>query len=203
MSKIKLCGLMNSIDAYYANEAAPDYVGLVFDKRRHFISDERAFSIRQALDSNIPAIGVFVNEPQKHIINLVQQEVIQFVQLHGCETETYITKLKEHISCPIIKVVSVKTTEDILMMEHTKAEYIMFDHGIGGTGKTFNWKLIPAIIKPWFFAGGINLSNIEKALDYHPFCIDISSGAETDGVKNREKMIALVNKVRLYNQQMK
>lgn len=108
MTKIKLCGLMHEKDALAANEARPDWVGLVFDAGRHFVSDETAAMIRKALNPSIPAVGVFVNEDPAHILSLVERGTIQYVQLHGGESEAYIKALKRSLSCPIIRVVSVK-----------------------------------------------------------------------------------------------
>lgn len=196
MTKIKLCGLMHEKDALAANQARPDWVGLVFDEGRHFVSDEMAARIRNALDPSIPAAGVFVNEEPAHILQLVERGTIQYVQLHGGESEDYIKELKKLVSCPVIKVVSVKTKEDVLRAAGTSAEYLLLDHGKGGTGKSFDWSIIPPIDKPWFMAGGIGLANLEAALAYHPYAVDISSGAETNGQKDPEKMRRLVEMVR-------
>ena len=121
MTKIKLCGLTRKEDIQYANEAAPDYVGFVFDKGRHFVSDETARECRSILDPCIPAAGVFVREDPGHIIHLVREGIIQLVQLHGSESESYIERLKTRISCPIIRVISVKSKEDILKGQETAA----------------------------------------------------------------------------------
>lgn len=198
MTKIKLCGLMHEEDAEAANQAHPDWVGLVFDEGRHFVSDEKAAAIRMALSPHIPAVGVFVRDDPDHIVTLVRAGIIQCVQLHGGESEYYIDQLKEKISVPIIRVVSVKTREDVLKAAHTEAEYLLLDHGKGGTGKSFDWSMIPSITKPWFMAGGIGLLNIRKALSYHPYAVDISSGVETDGHKDPIKMKQLVEIVRSY-----
>lgn len=196
MTKIKLCGLTRAIDADYANAARPDWVGLVFEAGRHFVSDETAAEIRARLDPAIPAVGVFVREDPDHIAALVRQDTIQWVQLHGGETEEYIRALRRRISCPFIRVVSVKQREDVLRAADTVAEYLLLDHGKGGTGKAFDWSMIPAIPKPWFMAGGIGLENLSAALAYRPYAVDLSSGAETDGKKDPEKMKRLVQMVR-------
>ena len=196
MTKIKLCGLVRREDAEAANAAMPDWAGLVFDAGRHFVSDERAAEIRHTLSEKIPAVGVFVRDDPAHIISLVQRGIIQYVQLHGGETEEYLAALKREIDCPIIRVISVKETKDVLAWKETAADYLLLDHGRGGTGKSFDWKQIPPIEKPWIMAGGIGEANLAAALAYHPFGVDISSGAETDGHKDREKMIRLVRMVR-------
>lgn len=201
MVKIKICGLLRPQDAIYLNEAKPDYAGLVFDQGRHFLTDEKAAAIREVLDDGIPAVGIFVNEPQDHIVSLVNHGVIQIIQLHGQESEVYITSLREKTGCPVIRVVSVRSTEDIIQAEHTSAEFLLLDNGRGGTGKSFNWKYIPALKKPWFLAGGIGLDNLKEALALHPYGVDISSSAETNGYKDREKIRKLVDSIRQYNRE--
>ena len=193
MVKIKICGLLRPQDAIYLNEAKPDYAGLVFDQGRHFLTDEKAAAIREVLDDGIPAVGIFVNEPQDHIVSLVNHGVIQIIQLHGQESEAYITSLREKTGCPVIR-----STEDIIQAEHTSAEFLLLDNGRGGTGKSFNWKYIPALKKPWFLAGGIGLDNLKEALALHPYGVDISSSA---GYKDREKIRKLVDRIRQYNQE--
>lgn len=199
MTKIKLCGLVRTEDALAANAAMPDWAGLVFDEGRHFVSDDAAEAIRRVLHPSIPIAGVFVRDDPEHILRLVRRGVIQVVQLHGGETEEYLKALKARARCPFIRVVSVKTREDVLAAQHTAAEYLLLDHGRGGTGQSFDWSMIPAMEKPWIMAGGIGLSNLQAALSYDPYGVDISSGAETGGHKDREKMIRLVRMVRNHN----
>ena len=121
-------------------------------------------------------MGIFVNEPQDHIVSLVNHGVIQIIQLHGQESEDYITSLREKTGCPVIRVVSVRSTEDIIQAERTSAEFLLLDNGRGGTGKSFNWKYIPALKKPWFLAGGIGLDNLKEALALHPCLLYTSVG---------------------------
>ena len=196
MTKIKICGLTSVEEAKDANMARPDFVGIVFDRGRHFVSDEMAAAIRRQLFSEIPVVGVFSNDDPRHIINLVHAGTIQYVQLHGEESEAYLQALKKEVSVPCIRVVSVKTGEEVVKAEKTAAEFLLLDNGRGGTGRAFDWTRIPTLKKPWFLAGGIGLSNIEEALFYHPYAVDISTGAETDGRKDPEKMRRLVEIVR-------
>ena len=195
MTKIKICGLTSVEEAAAANAARPDFVGVVFDCGRHFVSDETAAAIRRKLSSDIPLVGVFANDDPRHIIDLVRAGTIQYVQLHGEESEAYLATLQKEISVPFIRVISIKTGEEVAAGE-TAAEFLLLDNGRGGTGRTFDWTRIPSVAKPWFLAGGIGLSNIEEALSYHPYAVDISTGAETDGRKDSEKMRRLVEIVR-------
>lgn len=199
MSKIKLCGLTRLADVYAANQAAPDWVGFVFDRGRHFVSDETAAALRHALAPWIPAVGVFANDDPAHILALARAGVIQYIQVHGGEEEDYIRALQACSSCPVIRAVSVKTREDAALAADTSAEYILLDHGKGGTGKSFDWTLIPPMEKPWFMAGGIGIGNLKEALSYAPYAVDISSGAETNGYKDPCKMRQLTAMVRNYD----
>ncbi len=196
MTKIKLCGLTRIEDALAANDASPDLVGLVFEPGRHFVSDETAAAIRKALRADIPAVGVFVREPEEHVLSLLERGIIQGVQLHGDEPEEYLLSLKRKNAGFFIRAVSVKTEKDVLRWQKTAADYLLLDHGKGGTGRSFDWTVIPEMKRPWFMAGGIGEENLPQALAYHPYGVDISSGAEIDGLKDREKMIRLVRMVR-------
>ncbi len=196
MTKIKICGLTSVEEAAAANAARPDFVGVVFDAGRHFVSDTTAAAIRRKLSPEIPVVGVFANDHPRHIIDLVRAGTIQYVQLHGEETESYLLSLKKEISVPFIRVVSVKTGKEVEKASETAAEFLLLDNGRGGTGCAFDWTRIPPVKKPWFLAGGIGLTNIKEALSYHPYAVDISTGAETNGRKDPEKMKRLVEMVR-------
>ena len=110
---------------------------------------------------------------------------------HGSEDEEYIRRLTDICSVPVIKAVGVKSTGDIEKWRETRADFLLLDSGPGGTGRKFNWDLIADINRPFFLAGGINRENIPEAMRINPYCIDISSGAETDGVKDPDKIAEL------------
>ena len=118
------------------------------------------------------------------------------IQLHGSEDNTYISELRELTGdTPIIKAVSVKSTEDILKSAEYISDLILLDNGKGGTGEKFDWNLIEKNHRI-FLAGGVNPDNISEAIKLNPYCIDVSSGAETNGLKDKDKMIQLVRAVR-------
>lgn len=200
MPRIKLCGLFREEDIEYANQAKPDFVGFIFAESRRKITPEKAAAFRKKLDTDIPTVGVFVNHEISEIEKLVNDGTIQFVQLHGEEDEVYINELKRVVDVPVIKAVRVKSTSDILEAVKLPVDYLLLDtyseKEKGGTGEVFDWSIIPEIKKPYFLAGGLNLENIEKALKYDAYCYDVSSGVETDGIKDRDKMIEIVRKIR-------
>ena len=196
MAKIKICGLFRSCDIDFVNEAEPDYIGFVFAKSPRQVSSSQAMNLRSQLKSGIVPVGVFVNAPPMLIQQLYRQHIIEIAQLHGMEDEAYMQKLKNLCDIPIIKAISVKKTEDIYPWQNSSADYLLLDNVGGGTGKAFDWRLIPPCKKPFFLAGGIGISNIETALSLSPYCVDVSSGAETDGKKDNEKILKLVQKAR-------
>lgn len=203
MTQIKICGLTSREDIEAVNLYQPDYVGFVFAPSRRQVSIEKAHFLKDLLDLNIKAVGVFVNEPISSIIKLVNEGVIDVIQLHGDETGAYINELKQVITCPIFKAVRVQTQEQILKAEKTDCDMLLFDYynekdkQYGGSGKTFDYSLIPQLQKPFFIAGGLNNINIKQAiLQYKPFGVDISSGVETNGIKDEEKIKEIIKTIR-------
>jgi len=184
--KIKICGLKNSVDVDYVNEAMPDYIGFVFSESKRRISPETAAEFKNRLNKKITAVGVFVNEDVSLISKLYNAGVINIAQLHGTETEAYIDSLKKICDVPVIKALNAHVSQP------ANADYLLFDNGKGGSGESFDWNLIPKCGKDYFLAGGINLDNIKKAMELKPYGIDLSSGTETNGAKDREKIIRLV-----------
>lgn len=196
MTKIKICGLFRDIDIDAVNEAEPDYIGFVFAHSRRQVTVAQAREMRSRLHPSIIPVGVFANAPAEQIVQLYQAQVIGMAQLHGQEDEAYIQYLKYLCDVPVIKAIRVNVAADILKQQLSAADYLLLDNGTGGTGKAFDWKLIPEMVKPYFVAGGIVENNMNAALALLPFCIDVSSGAETDGFKDREKILRLVSRVR-------
>lgn len=196
MVKIKLCGLTRRCDIDWANELLPDYVGFVFAGSRRRVTDEQAAQLRNILREDIPAVGVFVDEPIDHAAALVRQGVIQLVQLHGAEDEGYIRELRRAVSAPVIQAFSVRSSEDIQAAGRSSADFVLLDHGAGGTGRAFDWSLAAALDRPYFLAGGLHPGNAAAAAELRPYAVDVSSGIETAGVKDRQKMIEFVRRIR-------
>jgi len=199
--RIKICGLFRDEDIDIVNEARPDYTGFVFTKSSRQISPVKARQLRSRLSDRITPVGVFLNSPVSQIIELYQNGTIAIAQLHGDEDDDYIFNLKKETGTrpiPVIKTVN----HHLLSMNGEKgisstAQYILIDSG-AGSGQPFDWKQLnpEKMPMPWFLAGGINIHNIKQAIELNPFAVDVSSGAERDGIKNREKIIELVNMCR-------
>lgn len=199
MSKVKICGLKRPQDIQAVNQYKPDYIGFVFDStRRRYISPEEAAGLKSALSADIEAVGVFVNESRENVARLLKEELIDIAQLHGQETEEDIRWIQEQTGKTVIKAVSVRSEIDIERWAGSRADYLLFDNGAGGTGRTFDWSLLSGYTKPYFLAGGLHVGNLPAALAYGPYAVDISGGAETDGIKDPAKIAEIIHVVRSY-----
>lgn len=194
--KIKICGLSRASDIDYVNEAKPDFIGFVFAPSRRRVSAEWAEARRPSLSSEITPVGVFVNEPIANVARLLNKSVIGMAQLHGQENEAYIQELKALTDKPIIKAIRVLSQADIEMAQHTLADFLLLDNGAGGTGESFDWSLVKNVSRPFFLAGGLKTDNIEQAIAAtSPYAVDLSSGVETDGLKDRTKILEIVRRM--------
>ncbi len=149
------------------------------------------------LCSNIQAVGVFVNEPVESVAQLLASGTIDIAQLHGQEDESYIAALRALTDKPIIKAFRVDTQEDVAKANASSADFVLLDSGNGGTGTVFDWQLLSGITRPYFLAGGLNPENAEDAVRaLHPYAVDVSSGIETEGMKDEKKMTAFLAAVK-------
>lgn len=200
--RIKLCGLTRREDILAVNASKPDYAGFVFAPGKRRLTRPEAQELRGLLLPEIPAVGVFVNSPIKEILSLTENRIIDLIQLHGDEDRDYMMELKSSLApgIPVIKAIRVRQAEDMKEAENLPADYLLFDtytKGLyGGSGKTFDWSMIPDIKKPWFLAGGINASNIMQAIKTKAFCLDLSSSVETEGKKDPQKIKEIIQTVR-------
>ena len=200
MPKIKICGLSHPEDITYINEAKPDYCGFIIDvpKSRRNVSISKVRELVQNLESQICPVGVFVNKDCGEVAQLLNEGTIQIAQLHGQEDEAYIRRIQKNTGHQVIKAFSVKTAQDIENALKSPADYILLDQGGGGTGQTFDWSLIPEIDRPFFLAGGLGVENLETAVrTIHPYAVDLSSSVETDGMKDRDKILKAVQLVHM------
>lgn len=201
MTKIKICGLSRMEDITAVNAARPDYIGFVFAGSKRQVDMETARALKQALDSGIQAVGVFVNHPVAEIIALARAGIIDIIQLHGDEDEATVGLLQDQTGLPVIRAFRIKSPADI---KETTADYRLFDtydpKQYGGSGAAFNWDLLAGVTGDFFLAGGLNKDNIATAINQvRPYCVDLSSGVETAGVKDRDKIIEIVEMIRTIN----
>jgi len=195
MTKIKLCGLRRAEDIEAANLLKPDYIGFVFYKKsKRYISYEEAKILKSML--SIKAVGVFVDENPKVVADLLEKGIIDLAQLHGNEDEAYIKALRKLTDKPLIKAFQIKTTEELKKAEASSADMILLDAGTGD-GVSFDWDMLKSFNRPYFLAGGMTPENVSPAIEkLHPYGVDVSSGIETDGFKDPEKMREFVYNVR-------
>lgn len=204
---------MKPYDIEYANRVKPDFVGFIFANTRRKISSAQAKQFREALDAEIPAVGVFVNEDISVITSLVQNGCIDLIQLHGEEDADYIRRLREVCDVPVIKAVKVQTVEQIRQAAALPVDYLLLDtyrKGVlGGTGEAFDWELLreakaaagdtaegELFGKPYFLAGGLHAGNLREAAALGSYGLDVSSGIETDGSKDFTKMVEVMKLLR-------
>lgn len=195
-TKVKMCGLRREIDIEYVNRLLPDYIGYVFvKKRRRYISPEQAAELTAMLDKRIIPVGVFIDEPIENVISLVKSGTIKIAQLHGSENENYIAELhREDIT--VIKAFIIKNENDAIQAEKSSADHILLDSGMG-SGKLFDHALLKNIRRPYFLAGGLDWESAGNAVrQLAPYALDVSSGIETDGFKDFEKMKKFMASVR-------
>ncbi len=204
MAKIKICGITEPREIEYANAFVPDYIGFVFAPSKRQVSPQAALLLKNSLRKEIQAVGVFVNAKIETIAALCRNSVIDIVQLHGEEDAAYLLALRQAVSNPVIRSVRVQTEADIQTALLPDADYMLFDtykKGVpGGTGETFNWNVAAGFPRPFFLAGGLNPENLQEAIRAcNPYSVDVSSGAETEGKKDRGKMQRLIEITRSVN----
>lgn len=191
--KLKICGLSRPEDIAYVNEAGVDYAGFVIDfpKSRRCVFPEEVLPLTELLAPGILPVGVFVDEPVRVILGLYAAHAINIVQLHGHEDNKYITLLRKLMPyLEIWKAFKIRSDDDIIECNNSLADMVILDNGYG-TGESFNWSLIKNINCPFILAGGITPDNIGEAVKLNPWGIDVSSGVETDGYKDRKKILAI------------
>ena len=197
MTRIKLCGLSRECDIEAVNEIKPEYIGFVFAKKsKRYVTFETAAKLKVKLDDSIKAVGVFVDEAPDEIKSCVKVGAIDIVQLHGSEDNQFIRNLRAIVNVPIIKAITIASADDLANVNESAADYVLLDSG-AGTGVSFDWSLLSNIERPYFLAGGLDCTNAALAVKkLHPYAVDVSSGIETDGVKDKNKMTEFVLNVR-------
>ena len=219
--KVKMCGISKVETIPAVVEAQPDYMGLVFapskrqvtvDQAKILISElHKQYANRYNRDviqwSNdvvqefIKTVGVFVNETLDNLVTIVKETNLDVVQLHGDEDEAFIQSLKERTNVEVWKAVQIRSAADAEAWIDSSADMLLFDayhkDERGGTGEIFDWSCLDEFERPFMLAGGIDSTNVARAIrTVRPYGIDISSGIETDGVKDDEKIKAFTNIVR-------
>ncbi|MGN4674954.1 phosphoribosylanthranilate isomerase [Bacillus cereus group sp. MYBK225-1] len=199
--KVKICGITDMETAKRACEYGADALGFVFAESKRKITPKRAEEIIQELPANVLKIGVFVNESVEMIQKIADECGLTHVQLHGDEDNYQIRRL----NIPSIKSLGVTSESDMKNAQGYETDYILFDNPkekfYGGNGKTFSWELLghmpKELRKKTILAGGLNALNIEEAIrTVRPYMVDVSSGVETEGKKDVEKIKQFIIKAK-------
>lgn len=193
MSLIKICGLKSEADVDAVNLYLPDFAGFIvnYEKSRRNISPEKLADLKKRLDSRIKAVAVTVDEPLESVRKIIKSGSADIAQLHGNENDDYIMSLKAD-GIEVWKAYVIKTAEDVKRALNSPADMVLLDAG-RGNGTAFNWSLINNYGRNYILAGGLDAGNLEIAYKMLSPCVfDVSSGAETDGVKDPFKIKKLV-----------
>ena len=199
MTKVKVCGIRRQVEAEWALEAGADAIGFVFADSKRKVDVEKAAEISKAVSPDLLKIGVFVNETKERMEEIFHLVQLDYVQLHGDESVEFC----ETLNLPFIKAISVKERKDIDGIEEFPGEMILLDSGKGphrgGNGTTFNWDYAHSINIPQhlILAGGLNPDNVREAIiKVRPYMVDVSSGVETEGEKDRLKIESFIKEVK-------
>jgi phosphoribosylanthranilate isomerase len=200
MTKVKICGIKRLGDAKTAVDAGADALGFVFAKSSRQVTVEQARSIIARLPEEVLKIGVFVNSSKQELEETVEVVGLDFVQLHGEESADFC----ESLQVPYIKALRVRDETDLRKVENFKGKYFLLDSGFGkyhgGNGTSFEWKLTKSIQdkrQSLILAGGLREENVEEAINItSPYMVDVSSGVETDGEKDPDKIKRFIAKVK-------
>ena len=215
--KVKMCGISKVETIPAVVEAKPDYMGLVFAPSKRQVTVDQAKTLVEALhkqytkrynngteqsnNDEIKTVGVFVNETLDNLVTIATDANLDVVQLHGDEDEAFIQSLKGRTNVEVWKTVQIRSAADAEAWIDSSADMLLFDayhkDERGGTGEVFDWSCLDEFERPFMLAGGIDSTNVARAIrTVRPYGIDISSGIETDGVKDDEKIKAFTNIVR-------
>lgn len=202
MTLVKICGLMRVQDAEAVNAAGADFAGFILSKGfRRSIDATRAAEISSHLSQEVRPVGVFVDEPVEFVAELIESGTVEVAQLHGSESDDYIDCLRARMpECLIVKAFRVRNEADIAQANASHADLVLLDNG-QGTGEAFDWSHLESVKRPYVLAGGLGAHNVAQAVrQFSPYAVDMSSGVETDGLKDSEKIAKAVRAVRACTQ---
>ena len=196
--RIKICGLMRPQDIDMVNEVCPDIAGFILASgRRRTVTPEQMRELTGRLKPEIRSAAVFLDQDIRWIADLAAEGLMDIIQLHGHEGNEEIRYLRSRTDKTVIKAFRIDTAENIRRAEDSEADLVLLDHGAGGTGQAWDWSLLTGMKRPFILAGGLDSENVQEAVrKTQPFGVDVSSGVETGGCKDREKMLRFVRTVR-------
>jgi len=192
LTKVKICGLSTKEAVKTAVSVGADYIGFVFAPSKRQVTVEQATELSKFIPSHIQKVGVFVSPSRAELLEAVDKVGLDFVQVHG----KVVDKLFENLPCASIQAVQVDGNGHV---PNSQADYLLFDAPVAGSGQTFDWGQLDTteLAQPFFIAGGLNEDNVARAIQhFSPFAVDVSSGVETDGQKDHEKIRRFIERVK-------
>ena len=192
MTKVKICGLSNIEAVKTAVSAGADYIGFVFAPSKRQVTVEQAIELAKFIPSHIQKVGVFVSPSRADLLEAIEKVGLDLVQVHG----QVVDKLFENLPCGSIQAVQVDEGGHV---PNSQADYLLFDAPVAGSGQTFDWGRLDTtkLAQLFFIAGGLNEDNVARAIQHlSPFAVDVSSGVETDGQKDHEKIRRFIERVK-------
>ncbi len=198
--KVKICGITNWTDARRAVEAGAQFLGFNFyPPSPRYIKPDAARRIVRRLPERVSVVGVFVNETEETMLATARKVGLDYLQLHGDESPEIVSRLKRKV--PVIKAIRVRESfRPAQIAAFRRASALLLDgfhnRQYGGTGKTFNWKLVRGANRGTriFLAGGITPDNVADAIHTtNPYAVDVCSGVEArPGRKDPARIVALM-----------
>ena len=192
MTKVKICGLSTKEAVKTTVSAGADYIGFVFAPSKRQVTVEQAAELAKIIPTNVNKVGVFVSPSRADLLEAIEKVGLDLVQVHGQVADD----LFEDLPCASIQAVQVDGDGHV---PNSQADYLLFDAPVAGSGQTFDWEQLDTteLSQPFFIAGGLNEDNVEESIQhFSPFAVDVSSGVETDGQKDHEKIIRFIERVK-------
>ena len=196
-TELKICGLKRLEDIIAVNRHGADYAGFVFfEKSKRYVDPYKANELISLLRADIKPVGVFMDEPLDNVVRIARITGVELVQLHGHESEEYVEYIKRTLDRPVIKAYKASEDGALEKAANSNADYVMIDSG-AGSGKTFDWSILKDFKRDYFLAGGLDPESVGEAIRMlEPFAVDVSSGVETDGIKDEKKIAEFIKAVR-------
>ncbi len=196
-TELKICGLSRLEDIIAVNRHGADYAGFVFfEKSKRYVDPYKANELISLLRADIKPVGVFLDEPLDNVVRIARITGVELIQLHGHESEEYVEYVKRTLDRPVIKAYKVSEEGALEKAAQSSADYVMIDSG-AGSGKKFDWSILKDFKRDYFLAGGLDPESVGEAIRMlEPFAVDVSSGVETDGIKDEKKIAEFINAVR-------
>ena len=192
MTKVKICGLSTKGAVETAVSAGADYIGFVFAPSKRQVTLEQAAELAKIIPTNVKKVGVFVSPSRSELLEVIEKVGLDLVQVHGRVADD----LFDDLPCASIQAVQVDGNGHV---PNSQADYLLFDAPVAGSGRTFDRGQLDTtdLSQPFFIAGGLNEDNVEEAIQHFtPFAVDVSSGVESNGQKDHEKIRRFIERVK-------